>query len=165
MNRMNWITYLKVLFDQLESFNQNKQKHVDNLNFTKGLKKIKSLLPLMPRNDYYKNASDVAFTYKEVEQGVVSMPKYINWDMVIDIFLAKSFAQAMTNNPHTVGAFQQINSNEVYPEPQQIEESHFSDVQYEVDDYDMGSFNERGQNSKFKRSGMINSVQQQDNSN
>jgi hypothetical protein len=46
----------------------------------------------MPRNDYYKNASDVAFTYKEVEQGVVSMPKYINWDMVIDIFLAKSFA-------------------------------------------------------------------------
>jgi len=46
MNRMNWITYLKVLFDQLESFNQNKQKHVETANFLKGFKKIKNLLPL-----------------------------------------------------------------------------------------------------------------------
>ena len=37
MNRMNWITYLKVLFDQLESINQNKQKHVEVGNFNKAL--------------------------------------------------------------------------------------------------------------------------------
>lgn len=37
MNRMNWITYLKALFDQLEAFNQNRQKHVENVNFLKGL--------------------------------------------------------------------------------------------------------------------------------
>jgi hypothetical protein len=89
---MNWITYLKVLFDQLETFNQNKQKHVETANFLKGLKKIKNLLPLLSRNDYYKNSSEVAFTYKEVEIGVTKMPKYITWDNVIDIFLTKSFA-------------------------------------------------------------------------
>jgi hypothetical protein len=89
---MNWITYLKVLFDQLETFNQNKQKHVETANFLKGLKKIKNLLPLLSRNDYYKNSSEVAFTYKEVELGVTKMPKYITWDNVIDIFLTKSFA-------------------------------------------------------------------------
>jgi hypothetical protein len=92
MNRMNWITYLKVLFDQLETFNQNKQKHVETANFLKGLKKIKNLLPLLSRNDYYKNSSEVAFTYKEVEFGVTKMPNYITWDNVIDIFLTKSFA-------------------------------------------------------------------------
>jgi hypothetical protein len=48
MNRMNWITYLKVLFDELESFTQatNKQKHVEQGNFLKALKKIKNMLPL-----------------------------------------------------------------------------------------------------------------------
>lgn len=89
---MNWITYLKVLFDQLESFNQNKQKHVETANFIKGFRKIKHLLPLQTRNDYYKNCSEVAFSYKEVENGVNKMPKYITWDNIIDIFLTKSFA-------------------------------------------------------------------------
>ena len=89
MNRMNWLTYLKVLFDQLDSFSKNRQKHVDTLNFLKGLKKIKNLLPLQARNEYYKSSSDVAFAYKEVEQGVEQMPKYITWDNVIDVFLSK----------------------------------------------------------------------------
>ncbi len=57
-----------------------------------GLQKIKNLLPLQTRNEYYKNCSEVAFTYKEVEQGVQAMPQYITWDNVIDIFLTKSFA-------------------------------------------------------------------------
>jgi len=86
---MNWITFLKVLFDQLESFNQNKQKHVDNFNFLAGLRKIKNLLPLVPRTDYLKQCSDVSFSFKEVENGIVNMPKYITWDNVIDVFLTK----------------------------------------------------------------------------
>lgn len=65
---------MKVLFDQLESFNQNKQKHVETSNFLKGLKKIKNLLPLMQRNEYYKNCSEVAFSFREVEIGVTKMP-------------------------------------------------------------------------------------------
>jgi len=47
---------------------------VETSNFLKGLKKIKNLLPLLSRNDYYKNSSEVAFTYKEVETGVTNMP-------------------------------------------------------------------------------------------
>ena len=90
MNRMNWITYLKVLFDQLDSFTQNKQKHVDTANFIKALQKIKNLLPLLPKNDYYKTTSDIAFSYQEVEQGIGSMAKFITWDNVIDVFLSKS---------------------------------------------------------------------------
>lgn len=97
MNRMNWITYLKVLFDQLESFNSNKQKHVENANFLKALKKIKNLLPLQARNEYFKTSSEVAFTYKEVEGGVIGMPKYLTWDNIIDIFLTKT-ANTMSNN-------------------------------------------------------------------
>eukprot|EP00347_Sterkiella_histriomuscorum_P016987 403351092 len=97
MNRMNWITYLKVLFDQLESFNQNKLKHVETANFLKGLKKIKHLLPLQTRNQYFKNCSEVAFSYKEVESGVIKMPEYITWDNIIDVFLTKSFAQSIVN--------------------------------------------------------------------
>ena len=46
----------------------------------------------MSRNDYYKNSSEVAFTYKEVEAGVSSMPQYVTWDNLIDIFFTKSYA-------------------------------------------------------------------------
>lgn len=58
-------------------------------NFLKALKKIKNLLPLQPKLDYYKQTSEVAFTFKDVENGVKKMQKYITWDNVIDIFLAK----------------------------------------------------------------------------
>ena len=51
-----------MLFDQLESFNQNKQKHVETSNFQIGLKKIRGMFPMQTRNDYYKNCSEVAFT-------------------------------------------------------------------------------------------------------
>lgn len=66
------------------------------MNFVKGLKKIKNLLPLQTRNDYYKHCSEVAFTYKEVENGVNKMPKYITWDNVIDIFLSKQSSHSVT---------------------------------------------------------------------
>lgn len=87
MNRMNWITYLKVLFDQLDSFNSNKLKHVESENFLTGLKKIKHILPLQSRNEYMKNSSEIAFSYKEVESVISQMPEYITWDNIIDVFL------------------------------------------------------------------------------
>lgn len=72
MNRMNWITYLKVLFDELESFTQvtNKQKHVEHGNFLKALKKIKNMLPLQTKSEYSKTCGEVSFSYREVEAGI-----------------------------------------------------------------------------------------------
>lgn len=67
-------------------------------NFLKGLRKIKNLLPLLPKNDYFKTTSDVAFSYKEVETGVINMPKYITWDNIIDVFLSKQFSSSIISN-------------------------------------------------------------------
>lgn len=115
MNRMNWITYLKVLFDQLESFNQNKQKHVENHNFLTGLQKIKNLLPLMNKNEYYKSCSDVSFTYKDVEFGIMHMPKFITWDNVIDVFLTKQVKTSIVNqNMKTTVKEYQLESQDLY---------------------------------------------------
>lgn len=72
---------------------------MDYNNFVRGLKKIKTLLPLQPQAEYFKNTSDVAFSYKEVEKGVVQMPKYITWDNVIDVFLSKSNTASLISNP------------------------------------------------------------------
>lgn len=72
-------------------------------------------MPLLTRNEYYKNSSEVAFTYKEVEIGVTKMPKYITWDNVIDIFLSKSFATSTpTSNAVTIQGFQQLSSEDLY---------------------------------------------------
>jgi hypothetical protein len=74
----------------LESFNKNKQRHVENSNLLKGLQKIKNLLPLQNRSDYNKQSSDIAFSFKDVEKCAMGMPKYVTWDMVIDFFLTKT---------------------------------------------------------------------------
>ena len=75
MNRLDWITYLKILFDQLEkvkeiehsnnssflSINTNKNKKrkrkfkiekVDRTVFVRALNKIKALLPMMKEDEY-----------------------------------------------------------------------------------------------------------------
>ena len=70
---------------------------MENTNFLKALKKIKNLLPLLPRNEYYRTSSEVAFTYKEVENGVISVPKYLTWDNIIDIFLSKQVNSIINN--------------------------------------------------------------------
>ncbi len=72
----------------------------------------------------------------------------------------------MTSNTNTgANAFQQINSNDVYPEPQQVDDSHFSDVQYVEEDYDLGSFHDNQRGSNLQRKGVIGSVAQQTTSN
>lgn len=77
MSRMSWIQYLKVLFDELESYSQAnlppqvaRQKHVEVGNFVKALRRIKNLLPLQQKLDYLKACGEVSFSYKEVEQGL-----------------------------------------------------------------------------------------------
>ena len=61
----------------------------------KALRRIKSLLPLQPRLEYMKGCGDVAFSYREVETGLLGgghlsqMPRYISWDNVIDMFLTR----------------------------------------------------------------------------
>ncbi len=147
MNRMNWLTYLKVLFDQLEQFSQNKQKHVENQNFIKALKKIKNLLPLQTKNEYYKNSSEVAFTYQDVENGVIGMPKYITWDNVIDIFLSKMMYSSQISNPRDSNAFQQLDTEDNYQEPQQIDDSQISDVNYKEEEVEQ-SFQNRNHRIK-----------------
>ena len=61
------------------------------------MQKIKNLLPLMTNNEYYKSCSDVSFTYKDVEFGIMHMPKFITWDNVIDVFLTKQVKTSIVN--------------------------------------------------------------------
>lgn len=56
------------------------------------------MLPLLPQNEYYKTCSEVAFKYKEVESGILHMPKYITWDNVIDVFLTKQYKTSIISN-------------------------------------------------------------------
>ena len=100
MNRMNWINFMKILFDELETFTgaKGKQKHVELGNFVKALKKIKNMLPLQAKLEYIKNCGEVCFSYKEVENGLQNTElKYISWDHVIDMFLSRQ--SATTTNP------------------------------------------------------------------
>ena len=81
-----------------------KQKHVEQGNFVKALRKIKNMLPLMPRLEYMRNCGDVAFSYKDVESGLLGnasmqanlpmMPRYLSWDNIIDMFLTRQAAAA-----------------------------------------------------------------------
>ena len=97
MNRLNWITYLKILYDQLEktkqlevdrksldsnSFlisintpinkNQRVIERVDKTQFIKALQKIISLLPLMSEEEYdYRYPSDKAIKFEEMENNIM----------------------------------------------------------------------------------------------
>ena len=96
MNRLNWITYLKILYDQLEKTKQpelldrksmssnsflnnsplNKQnriiERVDKSQFMKALSKIMSLLPLMSEVEYnYRYPSDKAIRFNEMENNIM----------------------------------------------------------------------------------------------
>lgn len=113
MNRLNWITYLKILYDQLEKTKQpelldrksmssnsflnnsplNKQnriiERVDKSQFMKALSKIMSLLPLMSEVEYnYRYPSDKAIRFNEMENNIMCcQSQYLTWDAIIDILL------------------------------------------------------------------------------
>ena len=55
------------------------------------------MLPLQPKLDYMKRCGEVAFSYKEVEAGLsgVGVQRYLSWDNVIDMFLAKQAPMTM----------------------------------------------------------------------
>jgi hypothetical protein len=48
-----------------------RQKHVEQGNFVKALRKIKNMLPLQPKLEYLKACGEVAFSYREVENGLL----------------------------------------------------------------------------------------------
>ena len=58
----------------------------------------------MPRLEYMRNCGDVAFSYKDVESGLLGnasmqanlpmMPRYLSWDNIIDMFLTRQAAAA-----------------------------------------------------------------------
>jgi len=55
-------------------------------------------LPLLPKNEYYKQSSEVAFSFKDVWASVQQLPPYITWDNVIDIFLTKHLTTSIISN-------------------------------------------------------------------
>ena len=90
MNRLNWMTYLKILFDQLEKIPDEKiisdsssflpsnnkihkrkrtyVEKVDRTSFTNALLKIKGLLPLMMEEEYsLKFPNEKAISVLQVE--------------------------------------------------------------------------------------------------
>ena len=69
MSRMNWMTYLKVLFDKLT---QNQYSlNVDVLNLLESLQQIKQLLPLQYKQEYTcKHGQERGFTVQDVERSL-----------------------------------------------------------------------------------------------
>ena len=108
MNRLNWMTYLKILFDQLEKIQDEKiisdsssflssnnkihkkkrtyVEKVDRTSFTNALLKIKGLLPLMMEEEYsLKFPNEKAISVLQVEnQMMCSRNAVISWDQIID---------------------------------------------------------------------------------
>ena len=103
-------------------------------NFLKGLRKIKNLLPLLPKNDYYKSCSDVAFSYKDVDSGVASMPKYITWDNVIDVFLTKQIKSSVLQKNFQSNEINEIDPEDFYSQNRPVESSINSSVRFEDGD-------------------------------
>lgn len=68
-------------------------------------------MPLLAKNEYFKSSSDVSFTYKEVEYGIMHMPKYITWDNVIDVFLTKQYKTSLLENNVKGGNYKNTNNN------------------------------------------------------
>jgi hypothetical protein len=99
MSRMNWMTYLKVLFDKLT---QNQYSmNVDVYNLLESLQQIKNLLPLQYKDEYAcKHGQERGFTVNEVENSlkkflIVNVNAQISWDDVIDMFLSNKIQSTM----------------------------------------------------------------------
>ena len=110
MNRLNWMTYLKILFDQLEkviepipiakkksflnrevSYHASKStlERVNRDSFVKALIKIESLLPLVSVEDYVsKFGNEQAISFYQIEnQLMCSQYSNLSWDNLIDLLM------------------------------------------------------------------------------
>ena len=115
MNRINWITYLKILYDAIEkiqvsikcsninssflSINVNSKKDenlsikyiekINRDNLVKALFKVINLLPLMNKYEYEKSyATEYAITFNQVYNQLMCNPLVqLTWDDIMDILL------------------------------------------------------------------------------
>ena len=107
MNRLNWITYAKILFDQLEKskqplypntdpasflggINQINVQQVDKVsrdNFVKALAQIAGMLPLISKEEYeYRHPGEQAISYQQIETQLLCCPhSLLTWDNLIDL--------------------------------------------------------------------------------
>lgn len=107
MNRLNWITFAKILYDQLEkskqplypstdpaSFlggvNQINVQQVDKVsrdNFVKALAQIAGMLPLISKEEYeYRHPGEQAISYQQIETQLLCCPySLLTWDNLIDL--------------------------------------------------------------------------------
>lgn len=81
----------------------------------------------MSKNEYYQSQSDVAFSYKEVENGLMHMPKYITWDNVIDVFLVKQYSTSILqkNEKSSIKDYQ-FESDDLYQKEMEVSSIHSS---------------------------------------
>jgi hypothetical protein len=105
MSRLNWMTYIKVLFDKLTSTQHlpinsppSSNQEVDLYQLMEALSQIKNLLPLQSKDEYSsKHGHEKGFTVQEVELNLRRFlimnrgSSKLTWDDVIDMFLANKF--------------------------------------------------------------------------
>ena len=66
MNRLDWITNLKILFDQLETVQVERVTHVRTTNFSNAFQKIGDILPLVTLNEFRQESSEMYYSYDDV---------------------------------------------------------------------------------------------------
>ncbi|CDW88747.1 UNKNOWN [Stylonychia lemnae] len=138
MSRLNWMTYLKVLFDKLTSSvgmshqqilngthsqsSSSNSNEVDIYQLLEALSQIKNLLPLQARDDYInKHGNEKGFTIQEVEFNlrrflIINNTSRLSWDDVIDMFLSNKLVQKpapMSSHNHNHSKYQTTKPNQL----------------------------------------------------
>jgi hypothetical protein len=89
MSRQQWLSFLKVLFDQLETSRPDNgtEEKVSKANFLKALSLVIDVLPLQPKSDFVNN--EVSFSFNDVNQRLGQLSDFFSWDQAIDLFIVK----------------------------------------------------------------------------
>ena len=118
MSRLNWMTYLKVLFDKLLQQNHEMQVAgkqtflmVDAGQLLQALVKIKGHLPLLQRDQYMqRHQCERGFSVKDIEMSLrrfimsrkaESMVLDVSWDDCIDLFIQSHITGEQSSFMHT----------------------------------------------------------------
>eukprot|EP00347_Sterkiella_histriomuscorum_P015088 403358362 len=132
MSRLNWMTYLKLLFDKLNSMqtgqsinlqqssmSNSTSNDVDIYQLLEALSQIKNLLPLQNREEYQsKHGNEKGFTIYEVEYNlkrflIINGHTKLSWDDVIDMFLSNKLISAHHSRPSHHSNYQTVKPNQL----------------------------------------------------
>lgn len=69
MNRVQWISYVQILFNQLQPVHKQKTLFVKLSNYLSALQKI---LPLLPLQDFYEGG-DKTISFQDVHNSLLSL--------------------------------------------------------------------------------------------